>query len=68
MSKMCLTLKKGNVPDAKFNSKQLHMGTKVEMEHTRSKVAAKQIAKAHLSEFPDYYTHLVKMEKKLKRR
>ena len=50
----------------KYNKTQLRIGTKVEMEHTKSKKVAGKIAKDHLNEFPNYYTHLVKMEKKLK--
>ena len=53
-------LKFGNVPDNKFNKKQLAMGTKVESEHTNNKCIAKQIAKGHLSEHKDYYIKLRK--------
>ena len=42
--------------------KQLAMGVKVEMEHTTFPGIAQQIALAHLSEIPDYYTRLKKME------
>jgi len=49
-----------------YNKRQLRMGTKIEMEHTKSKRFAQKIAKDHLREFPNYYTHLIKMEKKLK--
>jgi hypothetical protein len=42
---------------------QLMMGIKVEMEHTKDKALAKQIALDHLAEMPDYYTKLHKMEK-----
>ena len=52
----------------KYDPKQLKIGTKVEMEHTSNKNVAEKIAKDHLREFPDYYTHLLKMEAKLKRR
>jgi hypothetical protein len=44
--------------------RQLAMGTEVEYEHTKSKPEAKEIARDHLDEFPDYYTRLHKMEKK----
>jgi len=40
------------------------MGTKVESEHTRKKKITKRIAKDHLSEMPNYYTKLRKMERK----
>jgi hypothetical protein len=45
------------------NKKELAAGTLHEMEHTRSKVIARQIALDHLSEIPDYYSRLSKMEK-----
>lgn len=60
-------LKHGMEPDSKFNKKQLKMGIKVETEHTNDKSIAKQIAKAHLNEFPTYYTYLNRMEKQAKR-
>lgn len=47
----------------KFNRRQLEIGTRVEMEHTKSKRVARRIAKDHLREIPDYYTRLLKMEK-----
>lgn len=61
----------------KYNKKQLKMGMKVEKEHgsefkglnvtkDKKKPTAK-IAKAHLTEIPDYYTRLAKMEKKAKK-
>ena len=53
-------------PDWKFNRKQLKLGIKTEMEHTRNKGIAKEIAKDHLTEFPKYYTALIKMERSLK--
>jgi hypothetical protein len=53
--------------------KQFHMGLNVELEHgTRNlftnvtdddEVLTAKIALAHLSEFPDYYTRLDKLEK-----
>ena len=55
-----IKLKHGDDPDDKFDAKQLEMGIKVEAEHTDDKEMAKKIAKAHLSEFPDYYTKLSK--------
>jgi len=51
-----------NRPDSDFDSGQLKMGTAVEMEHGLGKEAAKEIAKDHLAELPDYYTRLKKME------
>lgn len=61
-----LKLKKANMPDSKFNKDQLHKGMKVEMEHTNDMYVAKGIAKAHLSEDPNYYKKLKKMEKGVK--
>lgn len=54
--------KHNSVPDSKFNTKQLQMGIKSELEHTNNKEIAKLIAKDHLSEISDYYTRLDKME------
>jgi hypothetical protein len=56
-------LKKGDIPDNRFNRIQLNIGTKVEKEHTNNPSVAKQIAKAHLTESSDYYKYLRKMEK-----
>lgn len=55
--------KKFNVSIQKLN-KELNMGIKVEMEHTKSKSTAKDIAMDHLTEMPDYYTRLASMEDK----
>ena len=44
--------------------KELELGIKVEMEHTNDPKKAREIAKDHLVELPDYYTRLDKMEKK----
>lgn len=64
---MCSLLKNvgkhRDVPDSKFDSKQLKKGIEVEQEHTNDKFLAKIIAKDHLMEIPDYYTRLGKMEK-----
>ena len=54
--------KHNNIEDSEFDSKELKKGIKIEMEHTDDKLIAKAIAKDHLSELPDYYTRLVKME------
>lgn len=40
------------------------MGIKVEMEHTSDPDIAKEIALDHLTEDPEYYTHLAEMEEK----
>ena len=44
-----------------YDKKQLAMGIKEEMEHTRFPYLAKQIAKDHLKEDPRYYTKLKKL-------
>lgn len=50
-----------------YNSKELEMGKKEELEHTEDKNTAREIAMDHLDEFPDnYYTELKKMEEKIK--
>ena len=51
-----------HMADDEFDSYQLEIGTKVEMEHTDDVDIAKEIAKDHLSEIPDYYTRLTDME------
>ena len=43
---------------------QLKKGIKIESEHTDDKEKAKEIAMDHITEFPDYYDRLEKMEKK----
>jgi len=50
-------------PDDAYDPKELAMGMKVEKEHAKSAEIAKEIAKDHLEEVPDYYTRLAKMEK-----
>lgn len=54
--------KKHNVSLAKIQQ-QLAKGAKVEREHTKSDAEAKEIARDHLAEIPDYYTRLKKMER-----
>lgn len=39
----------------KYSIYQLNKGTKVEYEHTSDKKIAKEIARTHLKENPDYY-------------
>ena len=50
-------------PDSDFDEKDLQDGIKVEMEHTKDRQVAKEIAKDHLSEDPNYYKKLKKIEK-----
>ena len=45
---------------------QIAKGTQVEMEHTDSREAAREISLDHLVEFPDYYDRLDAMERKAK--
>lgn len=52
-----------NKPDSDFNSQQLEIGIKHEMEHTKNRKIAKEIAKDHLSEDPNYYKKIKKIEK-----
>ena len=52
-----------NRPDSDFNEKDLEHGIKHEMEHTKDRGIAKEIAKDHLSEDPNYYKKLKKIEK-----
>jgi hypothetical protein len=57
----------------KLDLKQFHMGLNIELEHGKrnaftnvtndDEVLTAKIALAHLSEFPDYYTRLKKLEK-----
>ena len=53
---------KFNVSVEKIKS-QLNKGIKTEMEHTKDKEKATEIAMDHLTELPDYYDKLEKMEK-----
>lgn len=46
-----------------FDQRELRMGIAVEMEHTKSRRLAREIAMDHLSEDPRYYTKLKKVHK-----
>ena len=50
-------------PDSNFDQEQLKIGIKHEMEHTKDIKIAKNIAKDHLTEDPNYYKKLKKIEK-----
>jgi len=60
----------------KFDVEQFRKGMNVELEHGKinvytnisndNSVMTGKIALAHLTEFPDYYTRLAKMEKEIK--
>lgn len=49
--------------EIKHDPAELEMGIKVEMEHTSEPLISRKIALDHLTEIPDYYTRLAKMEK-----
>ena len=52
----------------RITKKELKIGTRVELEHTKSLKRAKKIAMDHLKEYPYYYTKgLIPMERKLKK-
>lgn len=50
------------VPDTAFDPIQLRRGIKVELEHTSDQKLAKEIAKDHLTEDPEYYEKLAAIE------
>jgi Protein of unknown function (DUF5661) len=62
---------------SRFDVEQFRMGLEVELEHGRRDPATNvsdddelttgKIARAHLNEFPDYYTRLAKMEAEAER-
>ena len=49
-------------PDSKYPPEELKRGIEVEKEHTPDSAKAKEIAKDHLEEHPEYYTALDAME------
>ena len=51
------------LPIEKINA-EIAKGEKVEMEHTKNKQTANQIARDHIKEDPKYYEKLAKIEKK----
>lgn len=50
-----------------FDEEQLVKGIGVELEHTDNPYIAKEIALDHLTEHPQYYEYLEKMEKEWKK-
>jgi hypothetical protein len=50
---------------SKFGKSEVAKGYKTEKEHKKPKEETLKIAKDHLSEFPEYYKELSKMEKRL---
>lgn len=55
--------KADGISDKKFDPKKVLRGMKHEAEHTNNKKIQKEIAKDHLTEDPNYYQHLAKVEK-----
>ena len=53
--------------EASVDEDELKMGIEVEYEHTSNMMIAKRIALDHLTELPDYYTRLKKMEEEGKK-
>lgn len=56
------------VTEKDVDKKEFELGMKIEMEHTTNKRMARKIALDHLTEIPDYYTRLVKMEKEAEKK
>lgn len=54
-----------NKTDEEFDAVELSRGINIEMEHTNDRNIAKEIAKDHLSEDPDYYKKLQMIESRL---
>ena len=46
--------------DNDFDPNELEIGSMIELEHTKNKIAAKEIARDHLTEDPKYYSKLIK--------
>jgi hypothetical protein len=53
--------------DVDYVIRQAEVGSTVEREHVTDHKAAYGIALQHIAEFPDYYKHLLSMEKSLKK-
>ena len=53
--------------DVDYVVRQAEIGSTVEREHVTDHTAAYGIALQHIAEFPDYYKHLLPMEKNLKK-
>lgn len=54
--------KHDDVSDSRFDPDELTMGIEDEMEHTNDKRTAKNIAKDHLIEIPNYYSQQKKFK------
>ena len=59
--------KKFNVSVEKIQA-QIKKGVEIEKEHTNDKEKATEIAMDHVTEFPDYYDRIEKMEKEAKKK
>ena len=59
--------KKFNVSVDKIKA-QIKKGIEIEKEHTNDKEKATEIAMDHVTEFPDYYDRIEKMEKSAKKK
>ncbi len=46
--------------DNDFDPNELEIGSMIELEHTKNKISAKEIARDHLTEDPKYYSKLIK--------
>lgn len=53
---------------SRFGKSEVEKGFETEKEHHKPKEETLKIAKDHLSEFPEYYKELSKMEKRLKKK
>lgn len=56
--------KADNMDPSQFDQKQLMKGIHIEFEHTNDIKTAMEIAMDHLTELPNYYDKLEKMENK----
>lgn len=50
-------------PDSDFDAEDLDEGMRHELEHTRDRAIAREIAKDHLTEDRDYYRKLRRVER-----
>jgi len=52
----------------KYSKTQFKIGMRIEKNHFKNKTITKKIVHDHLNEFPHYYTNLLNMEKRMRRR
>ena len=62
MSDLYGLARRAGLTPSDFPARTLAQGTRVEMEHTRSRAVAQQIAMDHLTEDLSYYRKLAEME------